>query len=94
MPILNILRALRQGMHDLCLWPNVEADGSTAEPSSTPGKIDSHKEQIVRLSKLTKKHRNGRIMKVDWLDRLTFREIEMIHEREKRNSNFMYVCLL
>lgn len=83
--------ALRQGMHDLCLWPNVEADGM--ENSTTPGKIDGHKEQIVRLSKMTKKHRNGRIMKVDWLDRLTFREIEMIHEQEKRNSPFMYLMI-
>lgn len=30
---------------------------------------------------------------VDWLDRLTFREIEMINEKEKRNSNYMYLMI-
>ena len=32
-------------------------------------------------------------MKVDWLDRLTFREIELINEKEKRDSNFMYLMI-
>ncbi|XP_037399521.1 phosphatidylinositol 3-kinase catalytic subunit type 3 isoform X2 [Pygocentrus nattereri] len=33
------------------------------------------------------------MVKVDWLDRLTFREIEMINESEKRSSNFMYLMV-
>lgn len=33
--------------------------------------------------KLTKAHRQGHMVKVDWLDRLTFREIEMINEVRK-----------
>lgn len=82
---------LRQGMHDLKVWPNVEADGGVV--SSTPGKDDSDKEQMSRLMKLKKKHHNGQIVKVDWLDRLTFREIEMINEREKRNSSFMFLMI-
>lgn len=28
---------------------------------------------------------------MDWLDRLTFREIEMINESEKRNSDYLYL---
>ena len=31
------------------------------------------------------------MMKCDWLDRLSFREIEMINEKQKRESNFMYL---
>ncbi len=31
--------------------------------------------------------------KVDWLDRLTFREIEMINEKQKRDSNFMFLMI-
>jgi phosphatidylinositol 3-kinase len=42
---------------------------------------------------LTKKHRNGHIIKVDWLDRLAFREIEVINEREKRNSDYLYLMI-
>ena len=35
---------------------------------------------IVFVLQLTKAHRQGHMVKVDWLDRLTFREIEMINE--------------
>uniref|UniRef100_A0A6I8RJX3 Phosphatidylinositol 3-kinase catalytic subunit type 3 n=1 Tax=Xenopus tropicalis TaxID=8364 RepID=A0A6I8RJX3_XENTR len=70
----------RQGMHDLKVWPNIEADGS--EPTKTPGRTSSSasEDQMSRLAKLTKAHRQGHMVKVDWLDRLTFREIEMINE--------------
>ncbi|XP_074851938.1 phosphatidylinositol 3-kinase catalytic subunit type 3 isoform X1 [Carettochelys insculpta] len=92
----------RQGMHDLKVWPNVEADG--AEPTKTPGRTSStlSEDQMSRLAKecdkehleeLTKSHRQGHMVKVDWLDRLTFREIEMINESEKRSSNFMYLMI-
>nr|CAD7401153.1 unnamed protein product [Timema poppensis] len=82
----------RQGMLDLRVWPNKEADGNF--PSSTHGKARDHgKEQMQRLAKLSKKHRNGHLAKVDWLDRLTFREIEMINEKEKRNSEYMYLMV-
>ncbi|XP_071039733.1 phosphatidylinositol 3-kinase catalytic subunit type 3 isoform X4 [Parasteatoda tepidariorum] len=84
-------KALRQGMHDLRLWNNVQADGNLR--TKTPGKTDCSKEQMTKLSKLTKKHRNGHMIKVDWLDRLTFREIEMINEKEKRSSNFMFLMV-
>ncbi|XP_025833575.1 phosphatidylinositol 3-kinase catalytic subunit type 3 [Agrilus planipennis] len=82
----------RQGMLDLRVWPNKEADGNF--PSSTPGKVkgDGH-DQMQRLAKLAKKHRNGHITKVDWLDRLTFRELEMINEKEKRCSNYLYLMI-
>lgn len=48
---------------------------------------------MQRLAKLAKKHRNGQIQKVDWLDRLTFREIELINEREKRESDYLYLMV-
>ncbi|XP_028821207.1 phosphatidylinositol 3-kinase catalytic subunit type 3 isoform X2 [Denticeps clupeoides] len=92
----------RQGMHDLKVWPGVEGDGE--EPTSTPGRTSSTlaEDQMGRLAKgpdfevlsdLTKAHRQGHMVKVDWLDRLTFREIEMINESEKRSSNFMYLMV-
>lgn len=82
----------RQGMLDLRVWPGVEADGSV--PTTTPGKARDHgKEQMQRLAKLAKKHRNGQMNKVDWLDRLTFREIEVINEKEKRASEYLYLMV-
>ncbi|XP_064607919.1 phosphatidylinositol 3-kinase catalytic subunit type 3-like [Liolophura sinensis] len=81
----------RQGMHDLKLWPKVEADYHM--PSTTPGKAKDAGDQMSRLAKLSKKHRDGHIAKVDWLDRLTFREMEMVNEKQKRDSNFMYLMV-
>lgn len=45
-------RMFRQGMHDLKVWPNVEADGS--EPTKTPGRTSStlSEDQMSRLAKV------------------------------------------
>lgn len=82
---------LREGIFDLKVWPNQEA-----HPNETLGKTKddySADHQMQRLAKLAKKHRNGQIEKVDWLDRLTFREIELINEREKRESDYLYLMI-
>ncbi|XP_064474715.1 phosphatidylinositol 3-kinase catalytic subunit type 3-like [Ornithodoros turicata] len=83
--------AMRQGMHDLRLWLGVEADGGSK--TQTPGKVYGSKDQMSRLVKLSKKHRNGHLMKVDWLDRLTFREIEVVNNNEKCSSNQMFLMI-
>ncbi|KAJ6663045.1 hypothetical protein lerEdw1_010866 [Lerista edwardsae] len=63
------------------------------------GKYGSSSSNLIATSiyfsprQLTKSHRQGHMVKVDWLDRLTFREIEMINESEKRSSNFMYLMI-
>lgn len=81
----------RKGMIDLKIWPNIESDPQTN--STTPGKTKDSNDQMSRLAKLSKKHRDGHMVKVDWLDRLTFREIELINEKQKRDSNFMYLMI-
>ncbi|CAN8005605.1 unnamed protein product, partial [Ixodes hexagonus] len=83
--------AMRQGMHDLRLWLGMEADGSSK--TQTPGKVYGSRDQMSRLVKLSKKHRNGRLLKVDWLDRLTFREIELVNNSEKCSSNQMFLMV-
>lgn len=52
-----------------------------------------YNKQYKNLLQLSKKHRNGHMPKVDWLDRLTFREIEMINEKQKRDSNFLFLMI-
>lgn len=42
---------------------------------------------------LAKKHRNGQLPKVDWSDRLAFREIELINENEKKNSKLLHLMV-
>ncbi|XP_065092354.1 phosphatidylinositol 3-kinase catalytic subunit type 3-like isoform X2 [Ochlerotatus camptorhynchus] len=52
----------RQGLYDLKIWTEEEADGNYRP--KTPGKCnDSYNNQMQRLSKLAKKHRNGQIEK-------------------------------
>jgi phosphatidylinositol 3-kinase len=82
----------RQGMFDLRIWPNVEADGN--DPTTTPGKgKDNDKNQMQRLAKLVKKHPNGQIPKMEWLDRLTFPEISRINEQEKKQSDNLFLMI-
>jgi phosphatidylinositol 3-kinase len=94
-PAFNENGVLQHGMHDLRVWSDVEADGSpqTTTPGTSLGTSAVHSGEMAKLSLLAKKHRKGRMMKMDWLDRLTFREIEQINEREKRNSNCMYLMV-
>lgn len=90
-PLFGKRGTYRQGMHDLKVWPDMLPDPSSN--STTPGKSKDHKDQMSKLAKLSKKHRDGHMLKVDWLDRLTFREIEMINEKQKRDSKFMYLMI-
>eukprot|EP00731_Ephydatia_muelleri_P030776 Em0022g290a len=82
---------LRQGILDLRVWQGVEADGG--ENTRTPAELNAQGAEMARLSQLVKKHREGRIMAVDWLDRLTYREVEVINEEEKRSFNHLYLTI-
>lgn len=53
----------KKGMFDLRVWPGME--GSEKTPGKAP---DKGEEQMQRLAKLAKKHRNGHIPKVSNLD--------------------------
>ena len=49
---------------------------------------------LFTWQQLSKKHHKGRMLKVDWLDRLTFREIEMVNEvRFSLVRNLYFVAL-
>ncbi|XP_060026422.1 phosphatidylinositol 3-kinase catalytic subunit type 3 isoform X2 [Lagenorhynchus albirostris] len=56
----------RQGMHDLKVWPNVEADGS--EPTKTPGRTSStlSEDQMSRLAKSEKRSSNFMYLMVEF----------------------------
>ncbi|VDP07739.1 unnamed protein product [Soboliphyme baturini] len=91
----------RQRICALKVWPFCEGDGMI--PSTTPGKVKydalcgrhiaDERMQILKLSKFRKKYYNGMIEKVDWLDRLTFRQIEVVDASEKRMSNELYLMI-
>ena len=76
----------RTGLMDLVVWPGSEGG------LDTPGKLkDTDKEQYHRLAKLSKKYHAGKIPAIDWLDRVTFAEIERISQRDKSASARMYL---
>ncbi|KAI8618326.1 kinase-like domain-containing protein [Chytriomyces sp. MP71] len=67
--------ALRKGKHKLRVWMGVEADG--AIDTVTPSDITDFNE-MDRLERLVRKFELGDIPRVDWMDRMTFREIEAV----------------
>ena len=48
---------------------------------------------VNRLAKLTKKYKSGKIPPVDWLDRLTFAEIEKLSQKQKQSSNLLFLMI-
>lgn len=40
-----------------------------------------------------KDHERGDIVKIDWLDRLAFRQVEKIHQRESDASDHLYLYI-
>ena len=93
---------LRQGQMDLRVWAETAAD--QGYPTSTPGKPPlatvsngisqvNQNPEFHRLSKLTKKYRSGKIQAVDWLDGLSFAEIEKVNSREKERSNLLFLMV-
>lgn len=83
---------LRKGKQKLYLWPGVEGDGQSN--TSTPSK-QRQKDEMDRLEKLVKKQESGDIPRIDWLDKLAFREIEKTHAKLSANSEklFLYIDL-
>jgi phosphatidylinositol 3-kinase len=51
--------------------------------------------ELERLEKLVNKYERGQIPRVDWLDRLTFKAMDKIKEREssKNGSSHLYVVV-
>ncbi|KAJ6634675.1 Phosphatidylinositol 3-kinase catalytic subunit type 3 [Pseudolycoriella hygida] len=83
----------RQGMFDLRVWPNVEADGNSKTTTPGKGKASGKNNQMQRFGKLYKEYCNGQIPKVEWLDRITFREIAIINDNERRQSEYIFLLI-
>ncbi|TPX63239.1 hypothetical protein SpCBS45565_g06771 [Spizellomyces sp. 'palustris'] len=62
--------------------------------TSTPSKVDTASD-MDRLEKLMRRYERGDMTRVDWLDRLAFREIERINKMEGMRTKhlFLYVDL-
>ncbi|KAL3646157.1 hypothetical protein CASFOL_011337 [Castilleja foliolosa] len=92
--LFNMKKQLKTGKHKLRLWAGKEADGSIN--TTTPGKVPKEERgELERLEKLVNKYERGQIQRVDWLDRLAFKSMEKIKEREsiKNGSSHLYVVV-
>ncbi|GMP82765.1 hypothetical protein CsSME_00036933 [Camellia sinensis var. sinensis] len=91
--LFNTKKQLKTGRHKFRLWPRKEADGSIQ--TTTPGKVPKEERgELERLEKLVNKYERGQIQRVDWLDRLAFKAMDKIKERESgRNGSCLYLVV-
>ncbi|GAV61020.1 LOW QUALITY PROTEIN: Arf domain-containing protein/PI3_PI4_kinase domain-containing protein/PI3Ka domain-containing protein/PI3K_C2 domain-containing protein [Cephalotus follicularis] len=92
--LFNNKMQLKTGKQKLRLWQGKQADGSL--PTATPGKVPRHERgELERLEKLVNKYERGQIQRVDWLDRLAFKSMERIKEREscRNGSSYLYLVV-
>lgn len=74
---------LRKGRQKLHIWEGVEGDGSTR--TKTPGKL-YRSNPLDEIEKLIKKWTQGRLSRVEWLDKLAPRAIERINLQTDQKS--------
>ena len=60
--------------------------------TSAMGRVDSS-HQMPRLKPLEEKWAEQQMARVDWLDRLVFREIEQINHKEKSTGDFLHLMV-
>ncbi|XP_047330711.1 phosphatidylinositol 3-kinase, root isoform [Impatiens glandulifera] len=90
--LFNRKNQLKTGRYKLRLWPCKEADGSMN--TTTPGKVPKEERgELERLEKLVNKYERGQIQRVDWLDRLAFKTMDKIKERESGKGSCMYLVV-
>ncbi|XP_010023534.2 phosphatidylinositol 3-kinase, root isoform [Eucalyptus grandis] len=86
-------KQLKTGKQKLRLWQGKEADGSF--PTTTPGKVPKHERgELERLEKLLNKYERGQIQRVDWLDRLAFKAMDKVKERESNKAGNSHLYLV
>ncbi|KAK6092919.1 Phosphatidylinositol (PI) 3-kinase [Batrachochytrium dendrobatidis] len=89
-PLFGKSNTLRKGKHKLYLSPWMEADGST--PTKTPPKMGKSTE-MDRIEKVMRKYQRDDIPKLDWVDQLTFCEIERIKANETATLRNLYLYI-
>ena len=61
--------------------------------SGPPESGGHHQPDMVKLQGLQKQHGQGEMVKMEWLDRLTFRQVERAKQREMAASDGMYLTV-
>ncbi|QQP32979.1 Putative phosphatidylinositol 3-kinase catalytic subunit, partial [Caligus rogercresseyi] len=97
-PLFDSSGVLHQGQMDLRLWN--DAVGSLSTPGQTGKALsrddideDDLRPDLAQLMNLTKQYRAGKIPHVDWLDRLTFAQVEKRKDRDKQSSQLLFLTI-
>ncbi|GAC95422.1 hypothetical protein PHSY_002998 [Pseudozyma hubeiensis SY62] len=93
LPLFSKKGTLKSAQHRLFIWKGVKADGGVE--SATPSKVGEMKDEMGRLEKLIKRHERGDLPRVDWLDKLAYRQVEKVYQAESQSSDrlFLYIDL-
>ena len=85
----------REGQVDLQLFTGNEESSVESVPNRGDQGISIGKQPVDlnQLAKTTKKYKSGKIPPVDWLDRLTFVEVEKLNQKQKQSSNMLFLML-
>ncbi|SAM69012.1 related to phosphatidylinositol 3-kinase [Ustilago bromivora] len=91
LPLFSKKGTLKSAQHRLFVWKGVKGDGSVE--TATPSKVGEMKDEMGRLEKLIKRHERGDLPRVDWLDKLAYRQVEKVHKLESQSSDRLFLYL-
>ena len=84
---------IRTGLYDLRVWFEDELEQAIEYGDSILTASLSGQDELDRLYELKSNYYNGQIIKVDWLDKLTFLEIEKMTQKMKADSKNMFLSV-
>lgn len=84
---------IRTGLYDLRVWFEDELKQAHELGDSILTASLSGQDELDRLYELKSNYHNGQTVKIDWLDKLTFLEMEKMTQRMKANSKNMFISV-
>lgn len=84
---------IRTGLYDLRVWFEEELNQAMEFGESILTASLSGQDELDRLYELKSNYYNGQTVKIDWLDKLTFLEMEKMTQKMKAYSNNMFLSV-
>uniref|UniRef100_A0A6G1SI40 Phosphatidylinositol 3-kinase catalytic subunit type 3 n=1 Tax=Aceria tosichella TaxID=561515 RepID=A0A6G1SI40_9ACAR len=84
---------VRTGLYDLRVWFENELQQALELGENILTASLSGQDELDRLYELKSNYHNGQTVKIDWLDKLTFLEMEKMTQRMKADSKNMFISV-
>lgn len=84
---------MRSGLYDLRVWLSAELDQAHELGENMLTASLSGQDELDRLYELKSNYHNGQIIKIDWLDKLTFLEMEKMTQKMKADSKNIFLSV-